>query len=89
MFIKTNTELLMYILYNEREDHYNVKSLMSYNNTYLSYVHSKFKMYYNVFSIVDINPNESVDIKMSKSLCRANNNLVQYADSLSNRTPCA
>ena len=85
VFITTNTEVLMYILYNEREDHYNVKPLMSYNNTYLSYVHSKFKMYYNVYSIVDINPNESVDIKMSLSNTRL---LVSYQSPISNKRTC-
>lgn len=82
VFVKTNTEILMYILYNEREDHYNVKPLMSYNNTYLSYVHSKFKMYYNVYSIVDINPNEAVEIKMSLSNTRL---LVTYHNAITNK----
>ena len=71
IFIESQSnELLLYVLYNINDDNYNIQFIQSYNNSISSYFHLKFKMFYNVFSllkdlfikIINIEINNSGDI---------------------------
>ena len=71
IFIESQSnELLLYVLYNINDDNYTIQFIQSYNNSISSYFHLKFKMFYNVFSllkdlfikIINIEINNSGDI---------------------------
>lgn len=66
-FEKYKNELLIYTLYNVNEDDYSVKSYHSYNNTSLSYIHSKFKLFYNIYTISHVLSEDEVYVKMNIS----------------------
>ena len=66
-FVKYKNELLIYTLYNVNEDDYSVKSYHSYNNTPLSYIQSKFKLFYNIYTISHVFSEDEVYVKMNIS----------------------
>lgn len=46
-------DILLYTIYNLSEDNYNIALYQSYNNTHLAYIHSTYKMHYNVYQLLN------------------------------------
>ena len=68
IFIESQSnELLLYVLYNINDDNYNIQFIQSYNNSISSYFHLKFKMFYNVFSLLKDLFNKVLNIQINNS----------------------
>ncbi len=68
IFIESRSnELLLYVLYNMNDDNYNIQFIQSYNNSISSYLHLKFKMFYNVFSLLKELFNKILNIQINNS----------------------
>ena len=68
IFIESKSnELLLYILYNINDDNYNNDFFQSYNNSRSSYYHLKFKMYYNIFSLLRNQSNHILNIQLNET----------------------